>query len=358
MNFHIFIITKDIKIVHTFYDCLLIFHLKSKKIKKEKEKKGGKVFLKNGNLKTDKRKFFKIKQEDLQKHIFVFSVFLIPTVSFVVFWLVVNIQSVLNAFRLEIGGELQWSFRNWQYFWRDLTTSSGLVDMGMIIRNTLLYFFINVGVILPLSFVFSYFLYKQIAGYKFYRIIFFAPNLISAAVLATLYKFMLNPSIEGIVPQIYMLFTGLPSPNFLMDERYALGAVLVYCLWTGFSVNLVMFNGAMERIPQEVIEAAKLDGVGVGRELFGIILPMIWPTISTLLITTTSGMFMASGPLLLLTGGAYGTNSLSFWIYQQVQAQSAPYYPATVGFIFTLVGVPVVLGVKKLAEKIYPEVQY
>ena len=41
----------------------------------------------------------------------------------------------------------------------------------------------------------------------------------------------------------------------------------------------------MERIPQEVIEAAKLDGVGVGRELFGIILPMIWPTISTLLIT-------------------------------------------------------------------------
>ena len=316
------------------------------------------MFSRNGGSQKGKRKFLKLKQEDWQKHLFVFSIFLIPTIMFLVFWLYVNIQSVLNAFRLEIGGELTWSLRNWKYFWQDLTTSNGLVNMGEIIRNTLLYFFINIGVILPLSFVFSYFLYKQIKGYKFYRVIFFAPNLISAAVLATLYKFMLNPSIEGIVPQIYTLLTGMPSPNFLMDERYALGAVLIYCLWTGFSVNLVMFNGAMERVPQEVIEAAKLDGVGVGRELFGIILPMIWPTISTLLITTTSGMFMASGPLLLLTGGAYGTNSLSFWIYQQVQAQSAPYYPATVGFIFTLVGVPIVLAVKKLAEKIYPEVQY
>ena len=143
-----------------------------------------------------------------------------------------------------------------------------------------------------------------------------------------------------------------------MDERYAMTAVVAYCIWTGLSVNLVLFNGAMERVPIEIIEAVQLDGAGVWRELFNIILPMIWPTISTLLVTTTSGLFMASGPLLLLTGGAYGTNTISFWISQQVQAQVAPYYPATVGFIFTLVGVPIVLGVKKLTEKVFTEVQY
>ena len=300
----------------------------------------------------------KFSREEVRKHLFLFSVFLIPMIAFAVFWVYLNIQSLLNAFRLEVNGKLTWSFQNWQYFWQDLTKSGSMVDMPLILRNTLIFFFTNVCVILPISFVFSYFLFKKIRGYKFFRVIFFAPNLISAAVLATLYKFMLNPSLGGTITKLYTLFTGRASPNFLMNETYALGAVVAYCIWTGLSVNLVLFNGAMERVPQEVIEAAQIDGVGVGRELFGIILPMIWPTVSTLLITTTSGLFMASGPLLLLTNGAYGTNTLSFWIYQQVQAQVAPYYPATVGFIFTLVGVPIVLAVKRLAGKVFTEVQY
>lgn len=300
----------------------------------------------------------KFSKEEMQKHIFLFSIFLIPMAAFLVFWLYVNLQSILNAFRIETGGNVVWSFINWKYFWEDLTRSGAMVDMSLILRNTLIFFFTNVGVILPISFIFSYFLYKKIAGYKFYRVIFFAPNLISAAVLALLYKFMLNPSLGGTVTKLYTLLTGQASPNFLIDERYAMTAVVIYCIWTGLSVNLVLFNGAMERVPTEIIEAVQLDGAGVWRELFNIILPMIWPTISTLLVTTTSGIFMASGPLLLLTGGAYGTNTISFWIYQQVQAQVAPYYPATVGFIFTLIGVPIVLGVKKLTEKFFTEVQY
>ena len=275
----------------------------------------------------------------LSKYIFLVAIYAIPIAGFAVFWVYVNIQSILNAFRLEVQGELQWSFRNWQYFWQDLTGESTFV-------------------ILPLSFLFSYFLFKKVCGYKFFRVIFFAPNIISAAVLATLFKFMVNPSLDGIITQLYTLITNKPSPNFLMDERYALTAVVCYCIWTGFSVNLVLFNGAMERVPKDVLEAVSIDGIGNTRELFQIVLPMIWSTIGTLIITTTAGIFMASGPLLLLTQGAYGTNTISFWIYQQVQAQTSPYYPATVGFIFTLIGVPIVLAVKWLVERFFTEVQY
>lgn len=306
----------------------------------------------------DRIDFKKVNKESLQKHFFLFTVFLIPMVAFAVFWVYVNIQSILNAFRVESEGKVVWSLINWKYFWQDLTKCGSMVDMPLILRNTLIFFFTNVGIILPISFIFSYFLFKKIAGYKVYRVIFFAPSLISAAVLALLYKFMLNPSLGGTITKLYTLITGKASPNFLITEEYALTAVVVYCIWTGFSVNLVLFNGAMERVPSEVIEAVQLDGASVWRELFSIIMPMIWPTISTLLVTTTSGLFMASGPLLLLTNGAYGTNTISFWIYQQVQAQVAPYYPATVGLIFTLIGVPIVLGVKKLTEKVFTEVQY
>ena len=305
-----------------------------------------------------KKTVIKFNKEKMRKNFFLFTVFLIPMAAFFVFWLYVNLQSILNAFRVESGGKLVWSFINWKYFWQELTKGGAMVDMSLILWNTLIFFFTNVGVILPISYVFSYFLFKKIAGHKVYRVIFFAPDLISAAVLATLYKFMMNPSIGGTITEIYTFITGKNSPNFLMTEKYALRAVVAYCIWTGLSVNLVLFNGAMERVPKEVIEAVQLDGAGVWRELFNIILPMIWPTISTLLVTTTSGLFMSSGPLLLLTNGAYGTNTISFWIYQQVQAQVAPYYPATVGFIFTLVGVPIVLGVKKITGNFFTEVQY
>ena len=294
----------------------------------------------------------------LSKYIFLVAIYAIPIAGFAVFWVYVNIQSILNAFRLEVQGELQWSFRNWQYFWQDLTGESTFVNMPQILRNTLIFFGTNIAIILPLSFLFSYFLFKKVCGYKFFRVIFFAPNIISAAVLATLFKFMVNPSLDGIITQLYTLITNKPSPNFLMDERYALTAVVYYCIWTGFSVNLVLFNGAMERVPKDVLEAASIDGIGNTRELFQIVLPMIWSTIGTLIITTTAGIFMASGPLLLLTQGAYGTNTISFWIYQQVQAQTSPYYPATVGFIFTLIGVPIVLAVKWLVERFFTEVQY
>ena len=75
------------------------------------------------------------------------------------FWLYVNLQSILNAFRVESNGEVIWSFINWKYFWEDLTRSGSMVDMALILRNTLIFFFTNVGVILPISFIFSYFLY-------------------------------------------------------------------------------------------------------------------------------------------------------------------------------------------------------
>ena len=54
----------------------------------------------------------------LSKYIFLVAIYAIPIAGFAVFWVYVNIQSILNAFRLEVQGELQWSFRNWQYFGR------------------------------------------------------------------------------------------------------------------------------------------------------------------------------------------------------------------------------------------------
>ena len=68
-------------------------------------------------------------------------------------------------------------------------------------------------------------------------------------------------------------------------------------------------------------------------------------------------LFMASGPILYFTGGAYDTFTLSFWIFNEVRG-SQYNYPSAVGIFFTVLALPIVFGVRWLALKTNPEVAY
>ena len=281
----------------------------------------------------------------------------IPVINFFVFWLYVNFESFLNAFRIEAGRDVIFATDNWKYFWEEISGKNPFSTTPQLFKNTLKFFSLNLFAIIPISFIFSYFLYKKIRFYKYYRLIFFLPNIISGAVLATLYKFMLNPSLGGIIPTIVGLFGG-EKINYLIDERFAMNAVLAYCLWTGFSVNLIIFNGAMGRVPHSVMEAAQIDGVGFWSEIGRIIIPMTWPTLSTIIVTTVANIFISSGPILLLTQGDCDTSTIAYWIYITTKNQLSIYYPSTVAFACTLVSVPLVLLVKKLVGKLWTDVSY
>ena len=115
----------------------------------------------------------------------------------------------------------------------------------------------------------------------------------------------------------------------------------------------------MNRIPEEVLEAARLDGVGMLRELVQIILPMVWPTLTTLIVFTFVGIFTASGPILLFTKGQYDTVTISYWILSVVMNPAGDArYASAVGLIFTLVALPIVLLVKWGMEKLQAATEY
>lgn len=114
----------------------------------------------------------------------------------------------------------------------------------------------------------------------------------------------------------------------------------------------------MTRIPTEVIESAKIEGCGPFRELIQIILPMIWPTVSTIVVFMFTNIFNTSGPILLFAGGSAGTTTLAFWIFKQIygdgQIGGAGEYNlvSCTGLVFTLIGVPIILGIRKLIDKV------
>lgn len=289
---------------------------------------------------------------------FIFLMLLIPALNWLVFWLYVNISSFVLAFQNMRG---EWSLTNFVTFWDQLTSPYG-DTIGLALKNTLLYFANNLLIIFPVSVIISYFFYKHILFYKGFRIIFFLPAIISGVAMVGVYYAFIQPTgpLGAICDWLGIEYTD----SLLNSPMTATPTILVYCIWTGFSTNVILASSAMSRIPTEVLEAAKLEGCGPFRELVQIVLPLTWSTLNTLLVFILTGVFNASGPILLfMPDGGSETTTISFWIFKQVYGNGALGGTKNYGLVscaglcFTAVGVPVILFIRKLFEKI-PGVEY
>lgn len=302
------------------------------------------------------------KNRKRRELIFLIALLGIPTLHWAIFWLYVNMSSFALAFKTQTG---EWSFINFQLFWRSFTSPYG-TTVGRSLLNTLKYWAASIGINFPLSIAIAYFLFKKIRFYKFFRVVFFLPAIVTSIILVSVYNMTILPN--GLWDSLLKVFgRSVPEWGYLNDESTATNAILVYSIWTGFGSNVVLIGSAMARVPDSVLEAAKLDGCKPLREIMQIILPLIWPTLSTLILLSLTSFFSTSGPILLFApDGSAGTSTLSYWIFKQVYGsgefgqvggtQNYGLVSAT-GLIFTVIWVPVILFVRWLMDKI-PTVEY
>lgn len=286
-----------------------------------------------------------------QERWFVFSLLGIPILFFLVFWLYVNFDSLLLAFQRENyvtgeGKQLYFTFKNFEMVFTRFFKKGELL---IAFRNTLLFYAVALLIVLPLSILMAYFVYKKIAGYRFFRTIAYLPNIICSSALVVLFKytFMAGGPYETILHAM-----GKAYENPLMTDG-AIKYLLIYSVIFGFGGNMVVFGGAMNSISQDVLEAGKIDGCNWFQELIKLIIPMIWPTISTILVLSFASILSSTGPILAMTGGDYNTATLSFLLYGYatgaVQSISQDiYYASAIGLTMTLVTFPIVLVLRKV----------
>lgn len=290
--------------------------------------------------------------------LFILLMLLLPTLNWLIWWLYVNVSTFALAFQ----NNGKWDLINFEQLFAQLSNRVGDDNVGIALINTCKYFGVNLFVCFPLCVIVSYFFSQRICGYKVFRVIFFLPVIVSGVTMTTAYSAFLSPlgPLGAIFKQMGVEYT----QSFLDRVDTATTAVLVYTVWTGLSTNVILISSAMTRIPYEVLEAACLEGCGPIRKLFSIILPMIWSTLSTLLVFILTGIFNATGPILLFfPDGERQTSTLAFWIFKQVYGTGTVGGTGDYGLVscaglcFTLVGVPLILGIRKLFDKI-PVVEY
>ena len=292
--------------------------------------------------------------------IFIISFIIIPTVHFLITYVYVNIDSILMSFQLTKGDETYWTFENFIRFYQQLAIDNS--EMRIAFKNTFLTFLIN-EIMFVVSFFVSYFLYKKVPGYEFFIICFFLPGLIAGTLVTNVYLKFIGPD-GPIAPLIQKLYGLDYVPTLISESQFANKAILWQVVWLGFPSNMILFGGAFSRIPNTVLESAELDGVNWYQEAFRIIIPMVWPTVSMLMMMSIANVFAASGSVFLMTQGKLGTQTISCWMYLQiynspgVEYSNAYNYMSAIGLNLTVISVALALGIRKLSNKFFKDVQY
>lgn len=298
----------------------------------------------------------KLTQAKMKEYLFVASILAIPIAFFLVFWVYVNFRSLLYIFQrrefvlADDGSGTQevyvFSLENFKMVF------SGFFETGELstaLLNTVEYYLVAVIIVLPVSILMAYFVYKRIPGHKLFRTVTYLPNIITSSALVVLfrYTFMKGGPINAMVGETYQDLLVGGSAQLLL---------LLYSVIFGFGANMVVLGGAMNSIDKEVLEAGEIDGCTWFQELRSLILPMIWPTISTILVLSLAGFLSSTGPILALTNGEYNTSTLNFLLYGYStgavswMSQDIPYASA-IGFCMTVVTFPIVLVLRHFLDK-------
>ena len=296
-----------------------------------------------------------MKSRRQQQIVFIVKLLAVPVAYWLFHWIYINGSAILMAFQDKQGA---WSLSNFPVvfealFYPDQSTST----LGISVLNSVVTWCASEFIGVPISLMVSYFLYKQIAGYKFFRVVFYFPHIISGVVLITVYRQLLAPN--GVFEKLIEGMGGsLPGQGVLFTPGYATPAIIVYVLWTNACGNM-LFYSAMSRVPPELIEVGKIEGLGWFKELILVILPLIWPTFSTTLVLDLCNILQSGGPVLLFGTDVISqgqTHTLSYWFFSKVYGSSVfrgSYgVMSCAGLVFTSVSVPFTLIIRRLLDKV------
>ncbi|MDR3318085.1 MAG: sugar ABC transporter permease [Clostridiales bacterium] len=301
-----------------------------------------------------KRSFMTRKRRRL---IFYVSIVALPVLQFCVFYIGVNFNSILLAFRrydMLQGKYLFYGMENFTRFFLDFKEKQYL---GAAVRNSLLMYAVSLSTMVIATF-FSYYIYKKKRFSMFFKIMLFFPHIVSSITLVLMFLYFTENAYPELVEKVF----GLARPAGLVsDPQTVKGTILFFCMWTGMGTSVLMFSGSMSGINDSVTEAAKLDGCGYIREYWHIVLPMIYPTLVTFIVVGVAGIFTHQMALFSFFGteAEYALYTFGYFLYRGIKTATVSGYPylSAAGLVLTFVAVPLTMIVRKLLNRFGPRTE-
>lgn len=185
--------------------------------------------------------------------------------------------------------------------------------------HNLLFFIITIGAQAVLGLLISVLLLQIGKGRNLFKAVFFIPAIMAPTVIASIFRIIMDANVGALNTLLRHLHLDFLALSWLGDPNISLYSVAIVNIfeWTGFS--MMVYYAALLAIPEEIYEAAKMDGAGFWRTLLRVTLPMLNAATSTLIVLGIVGSLKTFDLVVLLTNGGPGTSSevLSTYLYKR-----------------------------------------
>lgn len=158
-------------------------------------------------------------------------------------------------------------------------------------KYTTLYTVVSVVLINVIAFMIAYFLTQKIKGANLFRTVFFMPNLIGGVVLGYIWSMIF----DGILRKY--------STSILLDTKLGFWGLIILMLWQQIGYMMIIYIAGIQAVPEDMIEAAKIDGASRTKTLFKVIIPNVMPSITICMFLSLTNGFKLFDQNLVLNGG-------------------------------------------------------
>ena len=156
---------------------------------------------------------------------------------------------------------------------------------------------------------------------KIFKSLFFMPMTISFVSAAVIWRYIYAYAPEGqdqvgLLNTLWMKLGGSPQAWFQIEAfRFNNLLLMVILIWLSAGYSMVLLSAAIKSVPEDTLEAGRVDGASTGQIFFKIVLPQIWPTVVAVFITVLIGAMKVFDIVLAMTGGNYNTTVLAQTFY-------------------------------------------
>ncbi|MBF6024512.1 carbohydrate ABC transporter permease [Lysobacter niastensis] len=203
----------------------------------------------------------------------------------------------------------------------------GLHNYSQLLQNPLFWkalgntlYFVAVGV--PLSIAMSLgaalLLHSKLARFKpFFRTAYFAPVVTTVVAVAVIWKYLFHTR-YGLVNWA-LSFLGVDPIDWLGDPHWAMPMIILFAVWKNFGYNMIILLAGLQSIPEDLYEAARIDGATPARQFWHVTLPMLGPVLLLVGILTMAGYFqLFAEPYVITLGGPLqSTVSVLYLMYEE-----------------------------------------
>ncbi|ELK48458.1 sugar ABC transporter permease [Halobacillus sp. ACCC02827] len=220
-------------------------------------------------------------------------------------------------------------------FWTSLTNNTWVVLVSVFVQ-------------IPLGLLMALMLFAPVKGIRFMSSVYFFPFLMSTVAIGLLWVLMFDP-INGIVNNIVSLF-GVENVAWLSQADTAMFAVLLVVVWQFAPFYMILFKAAIVGIPEDLYEAAKMDGANALHKFIHITLPMLMPTIVSSSILAIVGSLKAFDIFYIMTGGGpnHGTELMGTYMFKQAFVNFNMGYASAIAFLMFFIALIVTIIIQML----------